>query len=87
LVRVEGFGSTFPDPLTRGVTEIKSGLEIEDTIQMQIQVKVVKMRGVSYNLVVNTSTRVSKDLQDAVAASGGTIVRFDLATGTFRPFP
>jgi len=84
---VEGLGRSVPDILLKGITEIKSGLEINNSVQLRVQAAYAMARRVPFNLIVSTSTqRVSKEVQEAVSKTGGTIQRFDSATGAFTPF-
>lgn len=86
-IGVKGQRRSIPDILNEGVTEIKSGLEIDNSIQLKVQAAYAKITGVSFNLVVSPTTkRVSQSIRDAIFATGGTIQRFDPATGTFAPF-
>jgi hypothetical protein len=84
----KGQHQSIPDILNRGVTEIKSGLEIDDSVQLRVQAAHAKATGVPFNLVVSPTTkRVSKTIEDAVYQSGGEIQRFDPATRIFTSFP
>jgi hypothetical protein len=86
-ISVEGLGRSVPDILRKGVTEIKSGLEIDNSRQLRIQAKHAKRTGVPFNLVVSPTTRrVSQSVQREISKTGGTIQRFDPATGIFTPF-
>jgi hypothetical protein len=86
-ISVEGLGRSVPDILRKGVTEIKSGLEIDNSRQLRIQANHAKRTGVPFNLVVSPTTRrVSENVKREIYQSGGTIQRFDPATGTFTPF-
>jgi hypothetical protein len=87
-INAEGLGRSVPDILRKGVTEIKSGLEIDNSRQLRIQANHAKRTGVPFNLVVSPTTqRVSKRVQLEISKTGGTIQRFDPATGIFTPFP
>jgi hypothetical protein len=88
VVPVPGIGRSIPDSLIRGVTEIKSGLEVDRTLQLRVHEAYAKSQKLPFNLVVAPTTRrISKQLEDAVYKSGGTIQRFDPKTGKFGPFP
>jgi hypothetical protein len=87
-VNVPGVERSIPDSLIRGVTEIKSGLEIDSSLQLRVHEAYAKSQKVPFNLVVAPTTqRISKDVRSAVNNSGGTIQRFDPAIGKFGPFP
>ncbi len=66
-----------------GLVEIKSGQYISYTAQLRGMIGT----GQPLYLVVNTATKVSKTLQQAIRLSGGSILRFDSAAGRFLPFP
>jgi hypothetical protein len=86
-INVEGLGRSVPDILLKGVTEIKSGLEIDNSVQLRVQAAYAKSTRVPFNLVVSPTTqRVSENVKREIRQSGGTIQRFDPATGTFTPF-
>jgi hypothetical protein len=86
-ISAEGLGRSIPDILRKGVTEIKSGVEIDSSRQLRIQAYHAKRTRVPFNLVVSPATqRVSWTVQQSVYKPGGTIQRFDPATGTFTPF-
>jgi Restriction endonuclease fold toxin 7 len=86
-IGAEGLGRSVPDILRKGITEIKSGMEIDDSVQLKVQAAYAKATGVPFNLVVSPSTRrVSQTVQQRVDGTGGTIQRFDPATGVFTPF-
>jgi len=86
-ISVDGIGRSIPDILRDGVTEIKSGLEINNSIQLRVQAAYAKAIGVPFNLVVSPTTkRVSDSVKRRVFETGGTIQRFDPTTGTFAPF-
>jgi hypothetical protein len=86
-ISVEGLGRSVPDILLRGVTEIKSGLEIDNSLQLRIQAAYAKATGVPFSLIVGPTTqRVSNTVKGLVWGTGGTIQRFDPATGIFTPF-
>jgi len=88
MVNVLGVGRSIPDSLIRGVTEIKSGLEIDNSLQLRVHAAHAMSQKIPFNLVVAPTTRrISKDVRDAVRLSGGTIQRFDSTTGKFGPFP
>ena len=73
--------------LNEGITEIKSGVEIDSSPQLRIQATHAQKTRVPFNLVVGPATqRVSQTVQESVYSSGGTIQRFDPATGSFTPF-
>ena len=76
-----------PDLLHRGITEIKSGVEINNSPQLVVQVAYCKAFRKPYNLIVSPTTkRISQKIKDAVRETGGTIQRFDPSTGVFTPF-
>jgi hypothetical protein len=76
-----------PDVLHRGITEIKSGVEINNSPQLVVQVAFCRAFKKPYNLVVSPTTkRISQKIQQAVRDTGGTIQRFDPSTGAFTPF-
>lgn len=86
-IGVEGLGRSVPDVLLEGITEIKSGVEINNSVQLRVQAAYAKATGVPFNLIVSPATqRISKYVEKAVAATRGTIQRFDPATGIFTPF-
>jgi Restriction endonuclease fold toxin 7 len=86
-IGVEGVGRSVPDILNKGITEIKSGVEIDSSPQLRTHYAFAKEERVPFNLVVGPATRrVSKSVQDLVYDTGGTIQRFDPATGSFTPF-
>ncbi|MEN3381871.1 MAG: Restriction endonuclease fold toxin 7, partial [Hyphomicrobiales bacterium] len=88
MVPVPGVGRSIPDSLIRGVTEIKSGLEIDNSLQLIVHAAHARSQNIPFNLVVAPTTqRISKAVRDAVRLSGGTIQRFDSTTGKFGPFP
>lgn len=86
-IGVEGLGRSVPDILREGVTEIKSGMKIDNSVQLRVQAAYAKVTGVPFNLIVSPTTeRISQEVREAVRKTGGTIQRFDPATGTFTPF-
>lgn len=86
-ISVGGLGRSVPDVLHKGITEIKSGVEINNSVQLKVQAAYARIVGIPFNLVVSPATiRVSQSVRDAVRETGGTIQRFDPATGTFTPF-
>jgi len=86
-IAVDGLGRSIPDVLHEGVTEIKSGLEINHTVQLQIQIAHAKNLKQPFSLIVSPTTeRISRPIQGAVRATGGTIQRFDPVTRAFTPF-
>jgi RHS repeat-associated protein len=90
LISVPGIArSSIPDVLLGvGITEFKNAIEVNYTVQMRIQATYASLTGQPLNLVVSPVTqRVSAPLQQAIAATGGTIQRFDPATGIFSSFP
>jgi RHS repeat-associated protein len=90
LISVSGIArSSRPDVLLgTGITEFKNAIEVNYTVQMRIQATYASLTGQPLNLVVSPVTqRVSAPLQQAIAATGGTIQRFDPATGIFSSFP
>jgi Restriction endonuclease fold toxin 7 len=86
-ISVEGLGRSVPDILLKGVTEIKSGLEIDNSVQLKVQATYAKRTGMPFNLVVSPTTRrVSKSVRELISETRGIIQRFDPATGSFTPF-
>jgi hypothetical protein len=86
-IEVEGVGRSIPDILNKGIREIKSGVEIDSSQQLRTQSAWAKEHGVPFNLVVGPATqRVSNRVKELVFETGGTIQRFDPATGSFTPF-
>jgi hypothetical protein len=86
-INAEGVGRSIPDILNEGITEIKSGVEIDSSPQLRTQSAYAQEHRVPFNLVVGPATqRVSQTVQESVYKLGGTIQRFDPATGTFTPF-
>jgi hypothetical protein len=86
-IGVSGLGRSIPDILNQGITKIKSGLEIDSSLQLRVQATRARINGLPFNLVVNQTTqRVSQSVKNLVFRTGGTIQRFDLATGIFTPF-
>ncbi len=86
-ITVEGVGRSIPDILDKGITEIKSGMEIDSSPQLRTQSAYAKEIREPYNAIVGPATRrVSKSVQDLVSETGGTIRRFDPATGSMKPF-
>jgi RHS repeat-associated protein len=89
IISVPGISTgSIPDILSAGLTEFKNAVEINNTLQLRIQTAYATLTGQPLNLVVGPVTqRVSQSLQQAIAATGGTIQRFTPATGTFTSFP
>jgi hypothetical protein len=86
-ISVEGLGRSVPDILRKGIREIKSGVEIDNSIQLKVQAAYAELFGMPFNLIVSPATkRISQVVRNAVRKTGGTIQRFDPATGTFTPF-
>jgi hypothetical protein len=86
-IAIEGLGRSVPDVLQRGIREIKSGVEIDNSLQLKIQAAYAQLFRIPFSLIVSPNTqRLSKPVRDAVEKTGGTIQRFDPATGTFTPF-
>jgi hypothetical protein len=86
-ITVEGVGRSVPDILNKGITEIKSGVEIDSSPQLRTQSAYARENRAPYGLVVGPATRrVSRRVQKLVSDTGGTIQRFDPATGFFTPF-
>lgn len=76
-----------PDILHKGITEIKSGVEINNSPQLVVQVAYCKTFKKPYNLIVSPATkRISQKIINAVHETGGTIQRFDPSTRVFTPF-
>jgi hypothetical protein len=71
----------------RALPEIKSGLEINSSLQLRVQAAWARINRVPFNLVVSPTTkRVSQRIIREVVETGGTIQRFDPETGIFAPF-
>jgi hypothetical protein len=86
-ITVEGEGRSVPDILDKGITEIKSGMEIDSSPQLRTQSAYAQNEREPYNMMVGPATRrVSKSVQDLVSRTGGTVRRFDPATGSIKPF-
>lgn len=86
-IAVEGLGRSVPDVLQRGIREIKSGVEIDNSLQLKVQAAYAQLFRIPFSLIVSPTTqRISQSVRDAVLKTGGTIQRFDPATGTFTPF-
>jgi hypothetical protein len=86
-ITVEGVGRSVPDILNKGITEIKSGVEIDSSPQLRTHSAYARKNRVPFNAVVGPATRrVSKSVQELVSDTGGTIRRFDPATGSIKPF-
>src|SRR5262249_28097312 len=56
-ISVEGLGRSIPDILLRSVKEIKSGLEIDNSLQIMVQAAHAKATGVPFSLIVSPTTR------------------------------
>jgi hypothetical protein len=53
-----------------------------------VHVAHARSQKIPFNLIVSPTTWwISKDVEDAVRKSGGTILRFYPATGKFGPYP
>jgi hypothetical protein len=89
IVSVPGIArGSVPDVLNEGLTEFKNAAEVNYTLQLRIQIGYASLTGQPLNLVVSPTTqRISQSLQQAIAATGGTIQRFNSATGAFSAFP
>jgi hypothetical protein len=86
-ISVEGMGRSVPDVLHQGIKEIKNVVEIDSSVQLRVQAAYAKALGMPFSLIVSPSTkRISVSVQDMVRKTGGTIQRFDPATGAFTPF-
>jgi hypothetical protein len=86
-ITVEGVGRSIPDILDKGITEIKSGMEIDSSPQLRTQSAYARNIREPYNIMVGPATRrVSKSVQGLVSRTGGTVRRFDPATGSTKPF-
>jgi len=86
-ISLEGLGRSVPDILLQGVTEIKSGLEIDNSLQLRIQAAYARATGVPFNLIVSPTTRrISDSVKELISGTRGTIQRFDPVTSTFTPF-
>lgn len=86
-ISVEGIGRSIPDVLQKGIREIKSGVEIDNSVQLRVQAAYAKLFGVPFSLIVSPTTkRISQEVRKRVQETGGTIQRFDPATGVFTPF-
>jgi RHS repeat-associated protein len=85
-VTVEGLGTSIPDLIDESgnITEIKSGVNLSFTQQMQIQAQATEG---SLNLIAGPNTQsITGPLQQAVQSTGGTIRVFNPATGQFTPW-
>jgi len=85
-ISVDGLGTSIPDLIDEfgNVTEIKSGVNLSFTNQLQIQAQ--GSQG-SFSLIVGPNTQyISGPLQNAVFSSGGSIQVFDPAAGIFTPW-
>ena len=86
-IEAEGVGRSIPDILNKGIREIKSGAEIDTSRQLETQAAWAKEHGVPFSIIVGPATRrVSATVRKLVSDTGGTIQRFDPATGSFTPF-
>ena len=86
-IGVDGLGRSVPDVLHRGIKEIKSGVEINNTVQLKVQAAYARLFGMPFSLIVSPTTeRISREVIRAAEKTGGTIQRFDPVTGTFTPF-
>jgi hypothetical protein len=86
-IGIDALGRSIPDVLKRGIREIKSGVEINNSIQLRVQAAYAELFRIPFSLVVGPATeRISRSVIEAVAKTGGTIQRFDPVTGTFTPF-
>ena len=86
-ISVEGMGRSVPDILHQGIREIKDVVEIDSSVQLRVQAAYARAFGMPFSLIVSPSTkRISDSVQQMVRDTGGTIQRFDPATGTFTPF-
>ena len=66
-ITVEGVGRSIPDILNGGITEIKSGVEIDSSPQLRTQSAYARNKRVPFNLVVGPATRrVSKSVRQLV---------------------
>ena len=52
VVPVPGVGRSIPDSLIRGVTEIKSGLEIDNSLQLRVHAAHAMSQKIPFNLIV-----------------------------------
>ncbi|NJL30058.1 MAG: hypothetical protein HC897_20270 [Thermoanaerobaculia bacterium] len=85
-IKVDGLGTSIPDILKNGITEIKAGKEIRFSKQLQIQEAKAKELGVPFSLVVSpNATHIPKKLRAAIDRTGGKIYVFDPDTKTFTP--
>lgn len=83
-IGVQGLGRSIPDLLHKGITEIKSSVEINNSVQLRVQATYARIIGVPFNLIVSpATTRISQTVREAVLSTGGTIQRFNPETGTF----
>ena len=73
-ITVEGVGQSIPDILNKGITEIKSGVEIDSSPQLRTQsAYALKSMEMPFNLIVGPATRrVSESVQRLVSDTGGT---------------
>ena len=84
---VNELGTSVPDIMNpSAITEIKDVAYQSFTQQMQIQQFQALQQGIPYNVIVNGSTQVSGPLLNAVLDTGGTVMRFNPATGAFTPY-
>ena len=51
-IGIEGLGRSVPDVLQKGIKEIKSGVEINNSVQLRVQVAYAKLFGMPFNLIV-----------------------------------
>jgi RHS repeat-associated protein len=77
--------AVIPDSLQRGILEIKSGIHITDARgQISAMSELAVRAGEKLNLVVGPNMQsVSGPVQNLVLRTGGSIFRFDAATGVF----
>ena len=86
-ISVEGVGRSVPDVLYQGIREIKDVAEIDSSVQLRVQFDYARAMGIPMSLIVSPGTkRISQAVRDMVFRTGGTIQRFDPATGAFTPF-
>ncbi|MFZ5780384.1 MAG: putative toxin [Pseudomonadota bacterium] len=86
-IGIEGLGRSVPDILRKGITEIKTRQEVNNSLQIRVQIAYARLFKLPFNLIVSPTTkRISKNVKDAVEQTGGTIRRYDPATGRFTPY-
>jgi RHS repeat-associated protein len=85
-ITVDGLGTSIPDIVdaSGNITEIKNGINLSYSPQLQIQAQTAQSAGGTFNLIVSPNTQyISGPLRQAVFQSGGSIQVFNPATGAF----